>query len=84
MRSTKREIDPPITGEPETSWGLMPHVRGLGYASEALRAATAWGQQFFGSTRAVCLVDPENAPSLRIPPRDTASAKRTARYIRTV
>ena len=62
----KREIEPSILGIPEVGWVLAPHAQGKGYATEAVRAVVAWGDQHFNRTRTVCLIHPENQPSLRV------------------
>ena len=62
----KREIDPPSEGMPEAGWVLAPEAQGKGYATEAVRAATAWGDVHLGSKRTVCLIHPENSKSIRV------------------
>ena len=62
----KRDIVPSFQGVPEIGWGLLPAVHGKGYATEAVRAILEWGEQKFGKVRMVCIIDPENAPSLRV------------------
>ena len=62
----KREIEPSIQGIPEIGWVLAPHAQGKGYATEAVRAVVAWGDQHFDRARTVCLIHPENQPSLRV------------------
>jgi RimJ/RimL family protein N-acetyltransferase len=62
----KREIEPSILGIPEVGWVLAPHAQGKGYATEAVRAVVAWGDQHFNRTRTVCLIHPQNQPSLRV------------------
>ncbi|HEX8658092.1 MAG TPA: GNAT family N-acetyltransferase [Hymenobacter sp.] len=62
----KRDIEPPIGEAPEIGWVLAPEVHGRGYASEAVAAALAWGEAFFGVVRTVCIIHPENEPSLRV------------------
>jgi RimJ/RimL family protein N-acetyltransferase len=62
----KRELTPSIEGTPELGWVLAPAVHGKGYATEALRAALAWGDLSLKSRRSVCLIDPGNAVSLRV------------------
>lgn len=62
----KRQLEPSIEGMPELGWALARDVHGRGYATEALRAALSWGDGHFGQTRTVCLISPENAPSLRV------------------
>ena len=62
----KRTIEPPLGDAPEIGWVLAPAVHGLGYASEAVTAALAWGADHFGPVRTVCIIHPENEPSLRL------------------
>jgi RimJ/RimL family protein N-acetyltransferase len=62
----KRDIKPSIEGVPELGWALAPRVHGKGYATEAVRAAVAWGEKQFGSARTVCLIHPENLASIRV------------------
>src|SRR5689334_19710331 len=38
----KREIEPPLVGTPEIGWVMAPWAQGQGFATEAVRAATAW------------------------------------------
>ena len=45
---------------------LAPHAQGKGYATEAVRAVVGWGDQHFDRARTVCLIHPENLPSLRV------------------
>jgi RimJ/RimL family protein N-acetyltransferase len=51
---------------PELGWVLACVAQGKGYATEALRAAVAWGDARFGPAPTVCLIDPDNLPSLRV------------------
>jgi RimJ/RimL family protein N-acetyltransferase len=63
----KRELRPSIGGMPELGWALTPSAHGKGYATEALKAAIAWGDQYFGEqAQTVCLIDPGNVASLRV------------------
>jgi RimJ/RimL family protein N-acetyltransferase len=61
----KRELDPPIT-DPEAGWAFLPRFHGRGYATEALRAALAWGDTHLSTPRTVCLIHPENVASFRV------------------
>lgn len=61
----KREINPPFDA-PEQGWALAPYAHGQGYAFEAMNAAVQWGEQHFGRRDFVCLIAPENAPSLKL------------------
>ena len=62
----KRELEPSLDGAPEMGWVLMPHAHGRGVATEAVRAALAWGETRFESKRTTCLIDPGNAASIRV------------------
>jgi len=62
----KRNISPPFEGAPEAGWALERWAHGKGYAAEAVRAALAWGDSHFGKVRMVCMISPENTPSLRL------------------
>jgi RimJ/RimL family protein N-acetyltransferase len=61
-----RDIQPSIQGRPEIGWVLAPWAHGQGFATEAAFAAIAWGEAHFGPVRTVCLISPENLPSLRV------------------
>lgn len=60
-----RMIEPPIHGFPEAGWVMSPEFHGKGYASEAVAAALQW-LDAAAKGRTVCIIDPANAPSLRI------------------
>jgi RimJ/RimL family protein N-acetyltransferase len=62
----KRDIDPPTNGIPELGWALATEAHGKGFATEALHAAIAWGDACLESRRTVCLIDPDNLPSIRV------------------
>ena len=62
---SRRDLDPPMT-EPEVGWVLATWAQGRGYASEALTAALAWFDEVRGAQPLACMIDPENAPSLRL------------------
>ena len=61
----KRTIDPPFT-EPEHGWALASWAHGQGFASEALTAQLAWAEDHFGRAPLVCMIDPDNAASIRL------------------
>jgi RimJ/RimL family protein N-acetyltransferase len=61
-----REIVPSLNGIPEIGWAFAKPAQGKGYATEAVRAALAWGEQRFGKTRFACIIAPGNAPSLNV------------------
>jgi RimJ/RimL family protein N-acetyltransferase len=62
----QRDLAPPFGDRPELGWALSPSVHGRGYATEALLAALRWGDARFGHLPTVCMIAPENAPSLRV------------------
>lgn len=61
-----RDITPSFEGAPEAGWVLLPNAHGHGYATEALHAAQAWLDGHLGRVRTVCMIDPDNAASLRV------------------
>lgn len=61
-----REITPSLEGLPEHGWALIPDAQGKGVASEAVQATLAWGEGHFPDFEPVCMIAPENAPSLKL------------------
>lgn len=62
----KRDIAPEMRDAPELGWALAAGVHGRGFGTEAVRAAVAWGDRYLAASRTVCLIDPDNAASIRI------------------
>jgi RimJ/RimL family protein N-acetyltransferase len=62
----KREMTPSLAGKPELGWALVSAASGRGFATEALRAAAAWGDANLAALRTTCIVDAENLASLRV------------------
>jgi len=62
----RRDLQPSLTGMVEFGWVLSPQAHGKGYASEAVAAVTAWADQHLNGLRAVCIISPENLPSIRV------------------
>ena len=60
----KRNIEPPLNA-PEIGWVLASQFHGKGYATEAVRAAVAWGDGYFKSTT-TCIIHPANLASIRV------------------
>lgn len=51
---------------PEAGWVLLPAGHGKGYAREAMNGALRWGESEHCWSRTVCMIDPENVPSLKM------------------
>lgn len=62
----ERDIQPSFGGAPEGGWVLASWAHGKGYATEAVRAATAWLEGRFGPVRTVCMIDAGHAASMRV------------------
>ena len=62
----KRDIDPSMRDVPELGWALASPFHGQGYGTEAVQAATAWGDAHLTARRTVCLIDVENLASRRV------------------
>lgn len=60
----KRDVEPSLKGIPEIGWVLASQAHGEGYATEAVRAALAWGDAHFSSARTACIIAPENIASI--------------------
>ena len=63
----RRAIMPAIDATPEMGWTLTGDMQGQGYASEALAAVLAWADARI--PRTVCIIDPANAPSIKLAKR---------------
>jgi RimJ/RimL family protein N-acetyltransferase len=62
----RRNLEPSLKGVPEIGWVLASQAKGRGYATEAVRAAVAWGDTHFPSRRTACIITPENLLSIRV------------------
>lgn len=62
----KRDIAPSMKGYPELGFALACAHHGKGYATEAARAVVTWGDAHLASRKTVCLINPDNAASLRV------------------
>jgi RimJ/RimL family protein N-acetyltransferase len=65
----RRELGETFDPFPEAGWLLARDVHGRGYGTEAVLAAHRWLDESRPETRSVCIIDPDNAPSLRIAAR---------------
>lgn len=64
--ASKRDMEPSTEGTLEMGWLLVSEAHGRGLASEAVGAAIAWAERQFPDKRMTCIIDPDNAPSLRV------------------
>jgi RimJ/RimL family protein N-acetyltransferase len=62
----KRDIESSLKHLPEIGWVLASESHGKGYATEAVRAAIAWGDRHFRADQTTCIVHPENLRSIRV------------------
>jgi RimJ/RimL family protein N-acetyltransferase len=62
----RRNLKLSLDGLPELGWALVPWAQGRGYATEALKAAVAWGDVKFQAPRTVCIIHRDNERSLRV------------------
>ena len=77
----KRRVEPPLPEAPEIGWLLAPWAQGRGHATEAVRAALAWGEDHFGTGRTVCMIHPDNAASFRVAEKCGFKEVTRARYL---
>jgi len=75
----KRDITPSIRGLPEMGWVLTSAHHGKGYATEGVRAALAWADEHLRTERTVCLINPDNAASIRVAEKAGYDQKHTVR-----
>lgn len=61
----RRDLDP-IFDSPEVGWGLDPAFHGGGFATEALSVALEHADSVLEIPRTVCMISPDNAPSLKL------------------
>lgn len=64
----QRDIDPPLDA-PELGWGLVSRFQGQGLAYEAGQAALDWCDHGLKAPRTVCIITPDNLPSLNLAAR---------------
>lgn len=65
LMDSRRDTRPSFEGTPEAGWALAPQAQGRGYAREAVAAVLAWADAR-GMGRTMCMIDPANAPSIRL------------------
>lgn len=62
----QRGLAPRFSDAPEMGWALSPAAQGKGFATEAVQAAIAWGESFWGPRNMVCMISPENVASIHV------------------
>jgi RimJ/RimL family protein N-acetyltransferase len=62
----KRDVEPWLKTIPEIGWVFRADSHGKGHATEAVRAATAWGDLHFGPRQTACIIHPDNLASIRV------------------
>lgn len=62
----RRELTPTFGDAPEAGWALAAWAQGKGFGLEAVKALTGWGDEHFRGGRTVCMISPENAPSIAL------------------
>ena len=65
----KRPIDLPVRGLPEAGWAFVRGAHGQGFAGEALAACLAWADKVARFPLTTCIIEPQNAPSIRLAER---------------
>ncbi|WP_420137549.1 GNAT family N-acetyltransferase [Sphingomonas sp.] len=64
-----RGVDPMFDHVPEASWLLSSEARGRGFAYEAMAGLLGWVRRSTRHDRVACLIEPINAPSLKLAAR---------------
>jgi RimJ/RimL family protein N-acetyltransferase len=65
----RRALDGVGEFAPETGWAFVPSAQGQGFAREAMEAVLDWADDTLRARRTVCMIAPQNAPSLRLAQR---------------
>ena len=76
----KRSIDPAFDEAPEIGWMLTAESQGQGYGTEAVRAALQWADTRWPSAEIVCIISPENVPSLALAKKCSFAPSRSTTY----
>lgn len=79
LLEARRAIEPAIDDAPEMGWALAGAAQGQGYAREALAAVLGWADAL-GTARTCCIIDPDNAASIRLAGRIGYAFRITGRY----
>ncbi|MFV0644764.1 MAG: GNAT family N-acetyltransferase [Sphingomonadaceae bacterium] len=73
-----RGLGDDFDNQPEAGWILGADHVGKGYASEIMGAVFSWFDEKFGPQRVVCMINPENTPSLNLAQKMRFSKMREA------
>jgi len=57
---------PELEGIPEAGWVLAPPAWGKGIATEAMAAVLEWADAHADAPSLRCIIEPDNAPSIRV------------------
>lgn len=76
----KRDMRPPIEGLPEMGWMFAAHAHGQGFAGEAVAAGLRWADRALPGRDIPAIIDPANAPSIRLAERSGFTFREDAVY----
>lgn len=62
----RRSLQPSFGQTPEIGWALCPWAHNQGFASEALERVLTWADERFPGERIVCMIHPQNQPSIKL------------------
>ncbi|MEJ6593783.1 GNAT family N-acetyltransferase [Parasphingorhabdus sp.] len=62
----RRGLGPDFDPFHEAAWVLAEAGHGKGYAREAMKAAQNWLDEIFSPDKTVCIISPENGPSIAL------------------
>jgi RimJ/RimL family protein N-acetyltransferase len=69
LMEMRRDLQPSFFGTPEAGWSLAPWAQGRGFAREAAGAMLGWADATLAERRTVCMIHPDNIPSLTLAAR---------------
>ncbi len=69
VQECRRDITPTLEGTLEAGWTFLPEAHGKGYARESMEAVFAWCDATHPAMAITCIIDRENAPSLKLAAR---------------
>ncbi len=77
----RRDMQPRLSGSPESGWAFAAEAHGKGYATETVRAIVAWGDAHFGLVPTACIIDPQNLASIRVAEKNGYKQAQLASYM---